>query len=49
MGVGRMLFRAFYGTDRVRSKIIATPAIVYGAADAGVQVAKLIDTAEEPP
>ena len=49
MGVGRMLFRAFYGTDRVRSKIIATPAIVYGAGDAGVQVAKLIDTAEEPP
>ncbi len=49
MAAGRMLFRAFYGTDRVRSKVEATPALVYGAGDAGIQVAKLIDTAEEPP
>ena len=46
---GRMLFRAFYGTDRVRSKVEATPALIYGAGDSGAQVAKLVDMAEDPP
>jgi len=49
MTFGRVLFRAFFGTDRVRSTVVATPALVYGAGEAGTQVAKLIDTAENPP
>ena len=46
---GRMMFRAFYGSDRTRSWVLAPPALVYGAGEAGAQVAKLIDTSDEPP
>ncbi|TBT82573.1 polysaccharide biosynthesis protein [Propioniciclava sinopodophylli] len=46
---GRVLFRAFYSDDLRRAKGAATRALIYGAGDAGSQVAKLVDTAVEPP
>lgn len=49
MAAGRWVFRAFRGTDRPRPTAGATPVIIYGAGDAGHQVARLIDTAEEAP
>lgn len=46
---GRVLFRAFYSDDLRRARGDATRALVYGAGDAGSQVAKLVDTATEAP
>ena len=49
MVAGRFLFRAFYSDDLRRAKGAATRALIYGAGDAGAQVAKLVDTADDPP
>ena len=48
MAAGRWVFRAVRGRRQVADDG-AAPALIYGAGDAGHQVARLVDTADEPP
>jgi dTDP-glucose 4,6-dehydratase len=50
MAAGRWVFRAATSNGRRQGNASeALPALVYGAGDAGHQVARLVDTADEPP
>ncbi len=49
MAAGRWVFRAATAGRRQGDSSEAVPALVYGAGDAGHQVALLVDTADEPP
>jgi dTDP-glucose 4,6-dehydratase len=49
MAAGRWVFRAVSNGRRQGDSSESLPALVYGAGDAGHQVARLVDTAEEPP
>lgn len=50
MAAGRWLFRTIYHSERRRGgQDVAAPALVYGAGDAGSQVARLVDTAHDAP
>ena len=49
MAFGRWLFRVLFSKELRRGGLAgAIPAVVYGAGDAGHQVAKLVDSADEP-
>lgn len=45
----RLAVRSYRTASRARSRVEATPALVYGAGDAGVQLARLLDSSAEPP
>lgn len=50
MAAGRGVFRTVYHNERRRGgRAQAVPALVYGAGDAGSQVARLVDTAKDAP
>ncbi len=49
MGAGRWIFRALRKERRRDIPEEAVRAVVYGAGDVGHQVARLVDTADEPP
>ena len=49
MGAGRWVFRAVRNERRREVPDGAVRALVYGAGDVGHQVARLVDTADEPP
>ena len=49
MAAGRGIFRLLKDTRYRPPDHVGTPALVYGAGNAGHQVARLIDIAEEPP
>lgn len=50
MAAGRWAFRGVYGSDRRRARQDdATPVIVYGAGEAGWEVARLVDTDRDAP
>lgn len=48
MAAGRWVFRLLL-TSGKRSDVAGVPALVYGAGDAGHEVARLVSTAEQPP
>ncbi len=49
MAAGRWVFRAIRNEGRSAAGDGAVPALIYGVGDAGHQVARLVDTADEPP
>ncbi|MGB7818632.1 MAG: nucleoside-diphosphate sugar epimerase/dehydratase [Ornithinibacter sp.] len=49
MAAGRWVFRAIRNEGRSAPGDGAVPALIYGVGDAGHQVARLVDTADEPP
>ncbi|WP_404381853.1 polysaccharide biosynthesis protein [Knoellia locipacati] len=50
MAAGRWIFRVARGQDRRRNaEAPGMPALVYGAGDAGQQLARLVDSSDDPP
>ena len=50
MAAGRWIFRVARGQDRAKNaEAPGMPALVYGAGDAGQQLARLVDSSDDPP
>lgn len=49
MAAGRFVFRNIFRTHRRRQSAEVTPAVIYGAGDAGHQVARLLETSDDSP
>ena len=49
MAAGRWEYRSLVRSELRRNQSGPTAALVYGAGDAGTQVARLVDTADQPP